>query len=139
MTTPATAPREHVLIVDDDPVARETLAAILGEYYEVDLVHDAREATERLSARAYHVLITDYQMPGMSGLELLNVVSLHYPTMVGILLTAHSSKREVREADHERKIFAVLTKPCDPEGLVRTTKLAVATARMRTMNARQTP
>lgn len=137
-TAPAAA-RDCVLIVDDDRVARETLAAILGEFYEVDLVRDAKEATERLSARTYQVLITDYQMPGMTGLQLLNIVGVAYPNMVAILLTAHSRTREIRDADHERKIFAVLTKPCDPEGLIRTMRLAVATSRMRCMNARQSP
>lgn len=142
-TTPtpptSSAARDCVLIVDDDRAARETLAAILSEFYEVELVRDAKEATERLSHRSYQVLITDYQMPGMTGLELLNVVSEAYPNMVAILLTAHSRTREVREADRERKIFAVLTKPCDPEGLIRTTRLAVATSHMRSMNARQSP
>jgi two-component system response regulator HupR/HoxA len=122
---------DTVLIVDDDLMARDTLAAILSDTYYVDTADSTDQALRLLARGRYAVLISDYEMPGGSGLELLKRLEDTHPDVIAILLTAHADKRDVREADRARRVFAVLKKPYDPQDLIRSLRLAMATARMR--------
>ena len=103
--------RARVLIVEDDSAARTTLQAIVSEFYEVEVVEDAEQAERALMRSDIQVLITDYEMPGRSGVDLITMVFERYPMIVPILLTGHTTKREVRQADKDRNVFAVLAKP----------------------------
>lgn len=133
-TDPDTA-LDTVLIVDDDLIARDTLAAILSDAYCVDTAGSSEQALRLLERGRYAVLISDYEMPGGSGLELLQRLEDTYPDIIAILLTAHADKRDVREADRARRVFAVLKKPYDPQDLIRSLRLAMATARMRQLSS----
>lgn len=65
----------RVLIVDDEPLAREAIASVLAKRRDVeayDSVANANEALNKLSARHYDVLVLDINMPGISGLDLLD-------------------------------------------------------------------
>lgn len=66
----ALRPRNQcILVVDDDEVAAETLAAFLGSRgFEVELARDGVEAVERADARRHHLLILDVDMPRKDGL-----------------------------------------------------------------------
>lgn len=122
---------DRVLIVDDDFVARDILVAIVSSAYCVSSAGSADEAMGCLSDDCYSVVISDYEMPGGSGLELIRRLELVHPNVITILLTGHADKREVRDADRARRVFAVLHKPCQPSELLRSLRLAVATSHMR--------
>ena len=65
----------RVLIVDDEPLAREALANALAARKDIDRFDsacDAMEALDRLGDAAYDVLLLDISMPEMSGIELLD-------------------------------------------------------------------
>jgi DNA-binding NtrC family response regulator len=126
---------DRILVVDDDAAARAVLLGLLTEIYDVDAASGADEAMRLLRKAQYQVVISDYEMPGGSGLELLKTVAMTYPNVIGVLLTGHAEKREVREADRERRVFAVLNKPYDPEDLLRSVRLAIATAHMRQVSS----
>lgn len=69
-----------ILIVDDD----EDLLRLRGEYLQsVGLQHDlavsAEQALNRLKRSRYDLLVSDFSMPGESGLDLLHYVSSMYP------------------------------------------------------------
>jgi len=68
--------KSHILVVDDDEVTRQNLAAILEEdgQYDVTAVPDADTALEIARSKSVHLLITDLCMPGTGGLELLTKV-----------------------------------------------------------------
>jgi CheY-like chemotaxis protein len=64
-------PRPMVLFVDDDPAIRALGKAVLTRAgYAVDFAADGAEAWEALAAMDYDLLVTDHQMPRMTGLEL---------------------------------------------------------------------
>lgn len=64
------------LVVDDDPDIRETVAEELrGMGFEVDEAADAFEALAKLKQAKHDVLITDDQMPGMRGTELVRITN----------------------------------------------------------------
>jgi DNA-binding NtrC family response regulator len=78
----STAKNRHVLIVDDEEHVREALERVLEkEGYAVFTAADAEEALRILQARAIQLLITDHDMPGMKGVELLKQVRESHPLL----------------------------------------------------------
>ena len=87
---------KRVLIVDDEPAVTMTLAASLeklGDAYEVETAQDGETALEKVRAKPYALLITDYKMPGMSGLDLAQTVHQISPTTQIVLMTAYGSSQ----------------------------------------------
>lgn len=119
------------LIVDDEPLARERLAAMLAELGQVEVVGEARnaaEALQRIEELAPDVLYLDVRMPGVSGLELArHLITLPDPPAV-IFTTAYDQHAM---AAFEAEAVAYLLKP------VRREKLAAATERAQRLSARQ--
>ena len=77
-----------ILFVDDEAFIRSTFPRTFrAEAYEVLVAASGREAIELLASRRIDVLVTDQQMPGMSGAELLAYVRIHFPAVVGMILT----------------------------------------------------
>lgn len=66
----ARAARPSVLIVDDEPLVSKLLGAILKTDWDVTLASDGVEALARLGAKRYQAIACDLMMPGMSGIEL---------------------------------------------------------------------
>jgi len=85
------APVQRLLVVEDDPDVRESLVRTLE-----DAGFDAIGVANAVMAGGLiergleiDLLITDYSMPGMNGMELLNEVQARWPVLPGILLTGH--------------------------------------------------
>jgi DNA-binding NtrC family response regulator len=69
------APPHRILVVDDEPSIRKLLTAVLGHSgYEVESAEDGAVAWEALQAKPYDLLITDQNMPKVSGIELIKNV-----------------------------------------------------------------
>ena len=75
--------RTHVLLVDDDPDILQLLEEIIqegfGEAVEIKTANDPKEARRQLESGVVDLLVTDLEMPGISGLELLRVRSEETP------------------------------------------------------------
>jgi CheY-like chemotaxis protein len=72
---PAGEPRPRILVADDSRTVREALARMLGaEAYVVDLAGDGQEAWEMLHQVHYDLLVTDLEMPRLSGVALIERV-----------------------------------------------------------------
>ena len=62
---------QRLLIIEDDPVSRELLSVLLAvEGFDVLLAESGEEALQQLRSDAVDVILTDMQMPGISGAEL---------------------------------------------------------------------
>jgi DNA-binding NtrC family response regulator len=80
--------REQILVVDDEEDLRTAIVDILTlEGFEVDQAVSAEEAGEKLAQTAYDVLITDHNLPGKTGVELLEESLVRYPEIIGIIIT----------------------------------------------------
>ncbi|MBV8785022.1 MAG: PAS domain S-box protein [Gammaproteobacteria bacterium] len=123
-----------VLVVDDEPDARQLMSRILNESgAAVQAADSATTAIEIIRAQAPHVLISDISMPGVDGYELLRLVrSLEGPgaQLPAIALTAMARPSDRLHALHAG-YMAHLVKPADPCQLVATVAHAARAARLR--------
>ena len=90
------ATKAKVLVVDDDPAIRDILSAVLTEIgYEVRAVEDGFTALIEIRKDAPDILLSDLNMPGMSGFELLCVVRHQFPAIQAVAMSGMFSSSEV--------------------------------------------
>jgi DNA-binding response OmpR family regulator len=81
-----------ILVVDDEPAARLSLAELLSlEGYEVAAAASGEEALDLLSKGPFDLAIVDLKMPGMDGIEVVDALQKHTPDTIIIMLTAHGT------------------------------------------------
>ena len=94
-------PAARVLLVDDDEDIREVVGAMLDAVgLTVDSAMSAEEALERVRAETFDLVVLDWNLPGMTGLELCRLLRKDpgLARMPVLFLTAHASSRDVVEA-----------------------------------------
>ena len=97
-TTVTAETQPSILLAEDDPVTRMLMTRFLKKAgYEVDAVGDGTEAFDRMLLRYYPILVTDWEMPGMDGLELCKAVrNMQFDGYVyALLLTARDGKEHI--------------------------------------------
>lgn len=101
----------RLLYIDDDPLARTSFTALLRTLgYDVDDVPDAPSGLQRMSERGYALVITDMNMPGMSGLELTKSIKTLYPG-TPVLVISGSITLDLDDSSPDGSPDCVLTKP----------------------------
>lgn len=100
-----------MLVVDDQRHVRSMLCDLLAHWgCEAEGVTSPAEGLERLAPGAYDVLLTDFRMPGMNGVELVEAARARDGALRVIMLTASGTDLEVAA---ERLGFTLLRKPLD--------------------------
>jgi two-component system response regulator PilR (NtrC family) len=104
-------PKARILVVDDEQSMREFLEIFFrGEGYEVVTAPDVDSAQVALDADDFDVVISDIQMPGRSGLELLHAVKDAAPQTVVIMITAFATTETAITA-MKQGAYDYVTKP----------------------------
>jgi DNA-binding response OmpR family regulator len=104
-----------VLIVDDEEIARLTLAEILRlEGFEIKAVESGEEAVKALSREPFDAMILDLKMPGMGGIDVMRTVVDSLPDLSVIVLTAHGTMDTAIQAIRYR-VHDYLLKPVSPQ------------------------
>ena len=112
-----------VLIVDDDEVTRRALCSCLeASGYEPTEASDGMDALSRLQTGAYALVITDYRIPGLNGLELLHIVKRTWNTPI---LFISGDLTEGEELVARSSDAWILRKPFNQDTLLPMVKLAV--------------
>ncbi len=113
--------KPKILIVDDEERAVRGIKKLLdiAGNYRVDIAFNGKEALKKVEEDTFNVVITDYKMPEMNGLELLEKIKKDYPEVEVIVITAYDN--EVGPAVEAMKIgaFDYITKP------IQTTELKI--------------
>jgi signal transduction histidine kinase len=106
------ADNRRILIVDDEEVIRTLFALSLGERYECVTAADTQEALKLLAEEQFALVISDVQMPGLSGVELLRKIVSDFPDTVVIMVSGIDRSQRVIDA-LRIGAFDYLLKPCD--------------------------
>ncbi len=126
--------KSNILVVDDEPIARQSLTDILKlEGYLVNSAPNGQAAVEYIRTHPVDLMIVDLRMPGMDGLEVVQVVNQVSPETEVILLTAFGSTESAVQALRLR-IHDYLLKPASPAQIIASVKkgLTRRTARAKT-------
>lgn len=116
----------RILIVDDEETMRRSLGDILRlDGYHVQTASDGESALESLNRDTFDLMLLDLKMPGMDGLEVLQMASKIAPDTCVILLTAHGSLESAIEA-LRRQAFDYLLKPSSPKQILQSVGGAIA-------------
>ena len=105
----AYAPRLRVLVIDDDPMIRDTMSGMLANAgYDVETAASGEEGVERYRRQRFDSVVTDARMRGISGLIVSRAIKDHDPAAHVVLLTGvEHDPEELRAAGVDR----VLSKP----------------------------
>ena len=88
-----------ILLIDDDEWIRDSLGIFFeAEGCSIAAVETAEEALEALRSQDYDIIITDYKLPGMDGIEFLRQIRTSQPSAIKILITAYKSELVIEEA-----------------------------------------
>lgn len=118
--------KSSILVVDDEPVARQSLSEILRlEGYAVNSVPNGQAAVEYVRTHPIELIIVDLRMPGMDGLEVIQVVNQISPETEVILLTAFGTTESAIHALRLR-VHDYLLKPAPPSQVVNSVKKGLA-------------
>ncbi len=109
-----------VMVVDDEPLIADSLAAILGTAgLHVLKAYDGSSALELAIAQPPQLLVTDVAMPGMNGIDLAMAIAEAIPSCRVLLFSAHASSLDLGGARSAGFDFPLLSKPIHPREMLR--------------------
>ena len=120
----------HLLLIEDDPGTGSALQKVLrGEGYQVTLATRGDDGLALAANQRFDLVLTDFKLPGLSGLELLSRLHTLKPKLPIILMTAHGSTDTAIEAT---KLGACdyITKPFDADSLLSLVETALGRSRL---------
>ena len=118
----------RILLGEDNPVFREALELLLGMRADIEVVASVGDGGEVLAAVEAHkpqVVLMDYRLPGMDGVQATAAVRDAYPGVAVVCLTASANAREI-EALYDAGAAACLTKDQELDDIVAALKRAAA-------------
>jgi DNA-binding NtrC family response regulator len=114
----ANVKKHIVLLIDDDQYVLHALSrALRPQLYQLYTATSAEEAMLVLKGHPIDVLVSDEQMPGMRGSDLLIWAAEHYPDIVRIVLTGRATAETAIRAINAGHVYQFFTKPCNPSDL----------------------
>ncbi len=103
--------KSRILVVDDEESIREFLEIMLKkEGYEVTVAEDGQKAIDTLTKKSFDMVISDMQMPYVTGIELLKHVKESYPDIVFMMITAFGTTETAVDA-MKMGAYDYVTKP----------------------------
>jgi DNA-binding NarL/FixJ family response regulator len=123
------ADRIRLLLVEDNQVFREALELLLGLRSDIEVVASVADGLAAVSAVLEHrpdVVLMDYRLPGVDGVQATKAVREAAPEVAVVCLTASANLREV-DALHEAGAVACLSKDQELEEIVAAIRRAVGT------------
>jgi response regulator RpfG family c-di-GMP phosphodiesterase len=112
---PATKPK--LLVVDDETDMLDFIERVFRRRFDVTRCRSAEKALEMLETGEFEVLITDQQMPQLSGLELIERLGHRFPSLVRVLLSGFTDDPEIQAAIARCTIHNYILKPVDSRKL----------------------
>ena len=114
----------RVLIVDDEQCVRQLFAEYLGRDYSCETVADAQEALDLLSREPFALVVSDMQLPGLSGIELHRKITERYSDTAVIIVSGIDRTQRVIDAVR-MGASDYLLKPCELDVLTASVERAL--------------
>lgn len=110
---------ETVLFVDDEEnILNSVIRTFADSHFIIRTAPDASKALDLVRNETIAVLVSDNMMPGMSGMELLELTKTISPNTVKVMMTAYTDLPTVIEAINRSEVFRFIVKPWDNQELV---------------------
>jgi len=130
------APKDSILLVDDEQALLDVFAAALSPYFELSLANSVREAESLLRKKTFKVVIADHLMPGGNGMSLLVRCREEYPHTQRVLVTGYMKPEMLLRSVNEAALFRYLLKPVSINELIKVAQDAVKLHDQLVANAR---
>lgn len=108
----------RILVVEDEPDIRDLMKELLESSLtdvEVETAPDGLAGLRALDSGAFHVIITDFKMPGMNGLDFLQGARAKQPEATRVLMTAFPDLDIAVRSINEAHIENFFSKPLEPD------------------------
>ena len=116
---------DKILVVDDERDICRMISNILKEEgYKVDKAYNGGQAIKKIKARGYNLMILDYKLPDMDGINVLKEVRRIKPSLKVIMISAYGSP-SIKSMAKKLGAYRFLDKPFDLDRLVRVVKDAL--------------
>jgi DNA-binding NtrC family response regulator len=124
--------KPSVVLVDDEDMVITSLRAFLRleTDYHIHGFTDPEQAAQFLEKEQVDVIVTDYLMPKMNGIQLLARAKDAQPEATRVLLTGHADKQSAIQAINEVSLFQYVEKPWDNAALLLVVSSAIERARL---------
>jgi len=111
--------KKRILIVDDEVQVRTFLSKALGEIggFSVEVAATAEEALQKIENTVFNLVLVDFKLPAMDGLQLITEIVKSKPQVLTVLLTGHASIDSAVEA-MKRGASDYLTKPVNVDEIL---------------------
>lgn len=107
-----------ILIIDDDPTICIMLQALLKrKSYEVDISFSAKSGLVKAKLRSYNLIISDFRLPDMDGLELLDLLKQKHKDTPVIIMTSYADIKTAVNA-MKKGAFDYISKPLNPDEIL---------------------
>lgn len=125
-----------ILLVDDEPNVLQGFKRNLRNQYDLHFAVGGAAALEMIETNGpFAVVVSDMQMPEMSGVELLSIIRDRNEQTVRVMLTGNADQKTAVDAVNEGNIFRFLNKPCPPDQLAKTLDAGLQQYRLVTAEA----
>ena len=132
--TSTAPPPARLLIVDDEPAVLEVFHEYLGlQGYSVSTAPSGEEAVRVIPQLLPDIILTDINLPGLSGLEVMRFAKTVDPEVGVIVVTGHASASNAIEALRQGA-FNYITKPFDLDEIHEVVERAIANRRLKAIN-----
>lgn len=119
-TAQGTRKIEPILFVDDAACVRDVIQrALNADGFETVVARDGHEAVSKFEASTFSLVLTDFEMPGMDGIELLKRLRRTDPKIPIVLISGNPAAVEDKAKEEGVRPDAIIVKPCDLEDLTR--------------------
>ena len=106
--------KHTILVVDDEELFIEYIQSVLsGKNYNVITASSGQEGLEILKKQSVNMVISEYKIPLMNGLEFLEKVRIIYPDILTIMVTDQPDIKLAIKAINEAGVYKFLLKPWD--------------------------
>ncbi|MGD2038348.1 MAG: SpoIIE family protein phosphatase [Desulfobacterales bacterium] len=130
--------KDKVLLVDDDAMVLAGLKRQLRNHFDIDTALSGEDALNQVQQNGpYAVIVSDFMMPGMNGIEFLSRVKKSNPDTVRMMLTGAADMPTAIRAVNEGSIFQFHPKPCPAETLCQAIQTAIVEYRKVASEQRQ--